>query len=69
MSRTYAKLIDKHQNHPRVDFQEYLYNTNEPQKSVSGHSSAELEAMLLEDIATMRRRFRHLSYRMRNRST
>ena len=69
MSRTYAKLIDKHQKHPRVDFHEYLCNTNEPQKSVSEHSSAELEAMLLEDIATMRRRFRHLSYRMRNRST
>ena len=68
MSRTYSKLIDKHQKHLKVDFQEYLYNTNEPQKSVSRHATAELEAILLEDIATMRRRFRHLSYRMRNRS-
>lgn len=66
MSRTYAKLTNKHQNYPKVTFQEYLYDTNEPRVNVMSRSSAEIERELQEDITTMRKRFRHLAHRMKS---
>ena len=66
MSRTYAKLTNKHQKYPKVTFQEYLYDTNEPRVNATSRSSAEIERELQEDIITMRRRFRHLAHRMKS---
>ena len=67
MSRTYLKLINKHQKHQKDDFQEYLYATDKPKKYVSKTSLAELDEELSEDIELMRKNFRHLVYRMRSK--
>jgi len=66
MSRTYSKLTNKHQKHPKVHFQQYLYNASEPREYISGSSPAELEAELLENSESMRQSFRHRAHRMRS---
>lgn len=67
MSRTYPKLTNKHHKYPEVYSQEYLYNTNEFQKSALDVLSEEIETALSEDIRSMRKSFRRLARRMRNR--
>jgi hypothetical protein len=62
MSHEY--LTSKNKN-PKVHFQQYLYNSNEPRDDISGASPSELETELLEDSYLMRRRFRHIAQDIR----
>ncbi len=66
MSRTYTRLTNKQQKHPKVHFQQYLYNANEPREDMSTSLPAELEAELLENSESMRQNFRHRASRMRS---
>lgn len=66
MSRTYSKLTNEHQNHPKFLFQQYLYTANEPRYEMPTTLPADLEVELLEDIGPMRHEFRRLARRMRN---
>jgi hypothetical protein len=63
MSHDYLKNIK--QKHPKVHFQQYLYNSGEPRDDFSHDTPAELEAELLENSYLMRRQFRHTAQRMR----
>lgn len=67
MSRTYSAIKNKHQKHSKDHHQAYLYSPNEPREDTFTNTSAELETELLEKSDPMRREFRHLAYRMRNR--
>jgi hypothetical protein len=67
MSRTYSKLTNKQQKRPKVHFQEYLQNTNEPQEYISHGPSTGLEIELIEDIESMRKSFRRLVNKMKSR--
>ena len=67
MSKGYTATINKQQNHPKVYFQQYLNNFNEPRDDSFSDIPPELEAELLENSYFMRRRFRHLAQKMRNR--
>ena len=53
--------------HPKVYFEQYLYNSREPLDNFSSDTPPELEAEQLENSFTMRRRFRHIAQRIRNR--
>lgn len=64
MSHEY--LVDKNKN-PKVHFQEYLRNSNEPGDDISGALSAELDTELLGNSYSMRRRFRHIAQNIRRR--
>lgn len=66
MSRTYSKPANKHQKQPEVHFKEYLYSTYMPLRYTKRHLTTEIEFELLEDITSMRKRFRRLSHKMRN---
>lgn len=57
---------NKQQKHPRVYFQQYLYNSSEPLDDISHDTPPELEAELLENSYLMRQQFRHMAQRMRN---
>ena len=63
---SYEYLKNKQQKHPKVHFQQYLYNSGEPREDISNAPSAELEAELLENADFMRHRIRHTAQRMRN---
>ncbi len=64
MSHQYATDKNKH---PKVYFEQYLYNSGEPFDEISSDTPPELEAELLENSFNMRRRFRHIAKRLRNR--
>lgn len=67
MSKTYSNLKNKHQRHPKVHFQQYLYTADDPYQYISNSPPAELEAELLENIESVRQRFRLLARRIRSR--
>jgi hypothetical protein len=58
---------NKQQKRSKIHFQEYLSNTNEPLDDISGDLPAELEAELLGNRKFMRRRFRDIAQRSRER--
>ncbi|HUD10726.1 MAG TPA: hypothetical protein VMR28_03590 [Candidatus Saccharimonadales bacterium] len=58
---------NKQQKHPKTYFQQYLYNAGEPQDDISQDSPGLREAELLEDSYFMRRKFRHIARRLRER--
>ena len=66
MSHSTYAIKNKHQKHPKVYFQQYLYNSNEPVDDISRDVPAELEAELLEDSYLMRRQFRRMAKKMRS---
>lgn len=66
MSYQHPIFQNKHQKHPKVDFDQYLYNSGEPGDRVSSNNPAELEAELLENKGFMRRRIRRIAHRMRD---
>lgn len=66
MSEEYFTRTHKHQKHPQVHFQQYLYNAGEPNEDNSFHISVELEAELLENSLFMKRRIRRIAQRARN---
>lgn len=67
MSHDYSAIKNKQQTHPKVYFEQYLANSEEPLDSVFNDRHG-LETKLLENsnVVRMRRRFRHLAERLRN---
>ena len=68
MSHSSITTKNKQQKHPKVYFQQYLFNSGEPQYDTSTDLPSELEAELVENSYVMRRHFRHLASRLRDRS-
>ncbi len=66
MSQTYSAIKNKNQKHPKVHYQAYLYNSNEPRENISSSTPAELEAEQLEDSGPMRQEFRDLANGLNN---
>lgn len=66
MSHSNFGMKNKKQKHPRVDFRQYLYNTNEPRYTASRDVMQEYEVELLGDSHYMRRRFRQNAKNIRN---
>lgn len=66
-----ANMINefRHENnkHPKVHFEQYLYNSSEPLDDISSDTPPELKAELLENSFIQKRRFRRIAQRMRNR--
>lgn len=59
---------EAHKNkHSKVFFHQYLHNIAEPGDDRNNDIPPELEAELLENSFTMKRRFRHLASKMRDR--
>ena len=67
MSRDYSAIKNKQQKHPKVFFEQYLYNAGKPEYRDSSDLPAELEAELLENSYSIKRHFRHIAQGMRNR--
>ena len=67
MSHEYSAIKNKQQKHPKVHFQQYLYNAGELWDDFASDLPAELEAELLENTYPIKRRFRQIAQRMRNR--
>lgn len=67
MSYGYSDMNVKQQKHPKVFFEQYLLYSREPIDDFSNDSPPELEAELLENSLSMKRRFRHIAQRLRNR--
>jgi hypothetical protein len=66
MSHSSNALTNKHQKHPKEFFEQYLYNSGEPQQVNNYHISAKLEAELLENSYLMKRRIRRIARKIRN---
>ncbi len=64
--RDYATK-NKQQKHPKINFRQYLYNSGEPRFDIFRGSSNELSIDLLEDSYDMKRRFRQIARKMRDR--
>jgi hypothetical protein len=67
MSHSTNAKTNKQQDQPKVFFKQYLYNSGEPMDNMSQDTPAELEAELLENSYVMRRRFRNVAKKLRNR--
>ncbi len=65
MSHEFLSLKNKQQKPSKVHFEQYLYNSGEPDDDTAGDLPLELETELLEDSHTMRGQFRHIASRMR----
>jgi len=66
MSHSTSLGENKQQKHPKVRYEQYLYNAGEPQDYVSHDTPALLEAELLENSFLLKRRFKHTVQKMRN---
>ena len=69
MSHEYSAIMNKQQKHPKVHFKQYLYNSSEPRDDISTDLPQQLEVELLENSSPMRRRFRHIALKIRNRQS
>ncbi|HEY4963292.1 MAG TPA: hypothetical protein VIH90_01170 [Candidatus Saccharimonadales bacterium] len=67
MSQDYSTIKNKQQKQSKVFFEQYLYNSSEPRDDDSSDTPPELEAELLENSYDIKRQFRHLAQRLRNR--
>lgn len=67
MSNDYSAIKNKQQRHPKVFFEQYLYNSSEPVDDISSDTPPELEAELLENSYAMRGQMRRIARRIRNR--
>ena len=65
MSRSTHLAMNKHQNHPKVRLEQYLFNSDEPEGGISFHISPELEAEMLDSNLLVRRRIKNQAQRMR----
>lgn len=63
MSNEYEAIKNRH---PKVHFEQYLFNISEPRDDDSSNTPPEFEAELLENSYNMRRKFRHIAQRLRN---
>ncbi|MDO8266144.1 MAG: hypothetical protein Q7T41_04365 [Candidatus Saccharibacteria bacterium] len=68
MSRTYSTAKNRQQKHPKIYFEQYLYNASEPIDDDDNTMPAELEAELLENNynTKTRHQFRRIAQRLRN---
>lgn len=66
MSQEFSSSKNKHQKHPKVQFEQYLYDPGEPLESTRGLSLSEIQADLLEDSFFIKRRFRNIAERSRS---
>lgn len=70
MSHEYTAIKNKHQKYQKAFFEQYLYNSGEPQDNTSNDIPPELEAELLGNSPYMRRRhFRHIAQRIRRHNS
>jgi len=58
---------NKQQKHPKINFRQYLYNSGEPRFDIFRGSSNELTSDFLEDGYAIKRRFRQIARKMRDR--
>jgi len=66
MSHFTSSVKNKQQKHPKVHYQQYLYNAGEPHDYVSHDTPAALEVELLENDYSLRRQFKRTAQNMRN---
>jgi len=66
MSHTSNSITNKKQKHPKVDFQQYLYNSGEPTDDFSHDTPAEIEAELQARRFFMKRRIRRDAQKLRD---
>lgn len=69
MSQKYSLIRNKHQKHPKVNYEDYLYNPGEPVDDISHDVPAELEVELLHSSFLMKRRFRQSARRIRRNAS
>ncbi len=67
MSHSTKAIKNKQQKHSKVFFEQYLNNAHEPSDYISSDTPPELKVELLENSFDMRRHFRHIAQRLRNR--
>jgi hypothetical protein len=67
MSHSFTKTKSSYQKHPKVHFEQYIDNINEPTDDNSHDIPSELEAELLESSKKMRWNFRNRARKLRNR--
>ena len=63
MSHKYPAIKNRH---PKVYFEQYLYNAGEPWDDRSSDTPPELEAELLENSYFMRQKMRRIAHKLRN---
>lgn len=63
----YSDIIDKQQKHPKVFYEEYLFDSREPRDYESNDVPSELDDELLSDSYYMKRSIRRIAQRIRNR--
>jgi len=67
MSHSFTKTKNQQQEHPKVQFEQYLNNIDEPEDMLTQDSPLDLEYKLVEDSHWMRRSLRRNAQRLRNR--
>jgi hypothetical protein len=65
MSHKYFELKNKQQKYPKVDFQSYLYNSDEPQLDTYRGGLNDVDIDVLEDRLYTKRRIRNTAQIMR----
>ncbi len=68
MSHSTNAKMNKHQKHPKVQTEQYLYNSGEPQDTSGYRMSDSLEFEMLDDSYEMKQRIRRHAKRMRDLS-
>jgi hypothetical protein len=66
MLREHSEVMDKSQIDSKVNFQQYLSNSDEPSDNISSDTPMEFETELHGDSYFMRRKFRHIAQGIRN---
>ncbi|HVA10815.1 MAG TPA: hypothetical protein VNG32_01455 [Candidatus Dormibacteraeota bacterium] len=59
-------MKNKHQKHSKVNFHEYMDNSDEPRDNIFRDTRPPLEIELLEDSHSMKQQFRHTARRLRS---
>jgi len=65
MSHDFFKLNDKQQKRPKVNYRQYLHNSDEPQDDNSNDSPNALDVRLLVDDHVIRQRIRQTARTIR----
>jgi hypothetical protein len=66
MSRKYSRGNNKHFKNPKVNFQQYMYNENEPRDEDFDYSLEGLDMHFPENIYSTRHEIRRMAKRLRN---
>ena len=68
MSYNFPLMKNKHQKHSKVNFQQYMDNSDEPRDNIFRDTQPSLEIELREDSSSMRQQFRHAAQRLRSQA-